>query len=188
MYARTGNASYMATSANKRIWVSLAYLGLLLGTCWWLYTRRQTPEEEDAIQRLPVIGRPAFTILYNKYYFDEIYRGLLIYPTVSLATFCGKFDYDWVINRIVDFFGKFTMVVADGTGVFDKTIGADTVTEEVRASPRFRSATVRVASGAGGNARASIDLSMHAPPFTAAVSHAREHALELCPCSSVSRM
>ena len=87
---------------------------------WWLYTRRQTPEEEDAIQRVPVIGRPAFTILYNKYYFDEIYRGLLIYPTVSLATFCARFDYDWVINPIVDFFGKFTMVVADGIGVFDK--------------------------------------------------------------------
>ncbi len=87
---------------------------------WWLYTRRQTPEEEDAIQRFPVIGRPAFTILYNKYYFDEIYRGLFIYPTVSLANFCAKFDYDWVINPIVDFVGKFTMVVADGSGVFDK--------------------------------------------------------------------
>jgi NADH-quinone oxidoreductase subunit L len=87
---------------------------------WWLYTRRQTPEEEDAIQRFPVIGRPAFTILYNKYYFDEIYRGLFIYPTVSLANFCAKFDYDWVINPIVDFVGKFTMVVADGTGVFDQ--------------------------------------------------------------------
>jgi NADH:ubiquinone oxidoreductase subunit 5 (subunit L)/multisubunit Na+/H+ antiporter MnhA subunit len=69
---------------------------------------------------VPVIGRPVFTILYNKYYFDEIYRGLLIYPTVSLATFCAKFDYDWVINPIVDFFGKFTMVVADGVGVFDE--------------------------------------------------------------------
>ena len=58
--------------------------------------------------------------MYNKYYFDEIYRGLFIYPTVSLANFCAKFDYDWVINPIVDFVGKFTMMVADGTGVFDQ--------------------------------------------------------------------
>jgi NADH-quinone oxidoreductase subunit L len=88
---------------------------------WWLYARRESAEAEDPIQRLPVIGRPIFTLLYNKYYFDEIYRGLFIYPTVSLATLCAKFDYDWVINRIVDFVGKLTYVVADISGVFDKT-------------------------------------------------------------------
>ena len=87
---------------------------------WWLYTRRQTPSEEDAIQRFQVIGRPFFTILYNKYYFDEIYRGLLIYPTVALASLCAKFDYEWVINRLVDLVGSLTRLVADGIGVFDQ--------------------------------------------------------------------
>jgi NADH:ubiquinone oxidoreductase subunit 5 (subunit L)/multisubunit Na+/H+ antiporter MnhA subunit len=39
---------------------------------------------------------------------------------MSLATFCARFDYDWVINRIVDFFGSFTRLVADGIAAFDE--------------------------------------------------------------------
>jgi NADH-quinone oxidoreductase subunit L len=39
---------------------------------------------------------------------------------MSLATFCARFDYDWVINRIVDFFGNFTRLVADGIAAFDE--------------------------------------------------------------------
>jgi NADH-quinone oxidoreductase subunit L len=104
---------------------SVAITSTLLGLVsfafgWWLYARRQTAEELDPIQTIPVIGQPIFTILYNKYYFDEIYQGLLIYPTVALATLCAKFDYDWVINPIVNFFGRLTSLVADGTAVFDK--------------------------------------------------------------------
>ncbi|GAB4440451.1 MAG: NADH-quinone oxidoreductase subunit L [Anaerolineae bacterium] len=86
----------------------------------WLYSRRRTAEELDPIQTIPVIGKPIFAILYNKYYFDEIYRGLLIYPTMSLATLCAKFDYDWVINPIVNFVGRFTNLLADGSAAFDK--------------------------------------------------------------------
>jgi hypothetical protein len=37
-----------------------------------------------------------------------------------VATLSAKFDYDWVINPIVDFFGKLTALVADGTGAFDR--------------------------------------------------------------------
>ncbi|HXW01148.1 MAG TPA: hypothetical protein VEC93_22240, partial [Anaerolineae bacterium] len=85
-----------------------------------LYAQRRTADALDPIQTIPVIGQPIFTILYNKYYFDEIYRGLFIYPTVALANLCAKFDYDWVINPIVDFVGRLTSVVADGTAAFDK--------------------------------------------------------------------
>jgi len=104
---------------------SVAITSTLLGLVsfafgWWLYSHRRSAEELDPIQTIPVIGQPIFTILYNKYYFDEIYRGLLIYPTVALATLCAKFDYDWVINPIVNFFGRLTSLVADGTGAFDK--------------------------------------------------------------------
>ncbi len=87
---------------------------------WWLYTRRQTTDAPDPIQTVPVVGRPIFTILANKYYFDEIYRGLFIHPTVWLAGICAKFDYQWVINPIVNFFGWFTVLVADGMAAFDQ--------------------------------------------------------------------
>ena len=113
--------AFAAVPFNWWVAISSTILGLAsFAFGWWLYTRRQTPQEEDAIQGVPVIGRPAFTILYNKYYFDEIYRGLLIYPVMSLANLSAKFDYDWVINPIVDFVGNFTRKVADGIGVFDQ--------------------------------------------------------------------
>ncbi|MBN1991218.1 MAG: NADH-quinone oxidoreductase subunit L [Anaerolineae bacterium] len=86
---------------------------------WWLYARVDDAKADDPVQRLPLIGRPVFTILYNKYYFDEIYRGLIIYPVVSLATLCGKFDYEWVINRLVDFFGYLMRFVSDLIRLFD---------------------------------------------------------------------
>jgi len=86
---------------------------------WWLYSRVDDAQADDPVQRIPAIGRPVFAIWYNKFYFDEIYRGLLIYPTVSLATYCAKFDYDWVINRIVDFFGTLQRFLADLINLFD---------------------------------------------------------------------
>ena len=86
----------------------------------WRWSRVHSAEAKDPIQLIPVIGRPIFAILYNKYYFDEIYRGLLIYPTMWLADFIGKFDYDWVINRFVNFVGSFTYTVAKGTALYDQ--------------------------------------------------------------------
>jgi NADH:ubiquinone oxidoreductase subunit 5 (subunit L)/multisubunit Na+/H+ antiporter MnhA subunit len=99
----------------------LGLASLLFG--WQLYARVSDAKAKDPIQRIPAIGRPIFAILYNKYYFDEIYRGLIIYPVVSLATLCAKFDYDWVINRIVDFFGALTRFIADDVvGPFDNIV------------------------------------------------------------------
>ncbi|RME78394.1 MAG: hypothetical protein D6784_02460, partial [Chloroflexi bacterium] len=114
--------AFKAVPFNWTVAISSTIIGLLsFAAGWWIYSRVQSADEPDPIQRIPVVGRPIFTILYNKYYFDEIYRGLLIYPTVSLANFCAKFDYDWVINRIVDFFGSFTRILSDGVAVFDQT-------------------------------------------------------------------
>jgi NADH-quinone oxidoreductase subunit L len=45
---------------------------------------------------------------------------MIIYPIMWLANFTAKFDYDWVINPIVNFFGWFTSLVADGMAVFDE--------------------------------------------------------------------
>jgi len=102
----------------------VAITSLLLGLAsfvfgWWLYARVSDAKAKDPIQTIPVVGQSIFTILYNKYYFDEIYRGLFIYPTIAIANFCGKFDYDWVINPIVNFVGGFTMKLADFMALFD---------------------------------------------------------------------
>jgi hypothetical protein len=44
---------------------------------------------------------------------------LIIYPVVSLAGLCAKFDYEWVINPIVNLFGRLTRWLADLSGLFD---------------------------------------------------------------------
>jgi len=112
---------FKAVPFNWTVAISSTIIGLASFTFgWWLYARLQSADEPDPIERIPVVGRPIFALLYNKYYFDEIYRGLLIYPVVSLATLCAKFDYDWVINPIVNFFGRITRLLADGTAAFDE--------------------------------------------------------------------
>jgi NADH-quinone oxidoreductase subunit L len=105
---------------NVLVAVSSLAIGLIFFALgWWVYSRYDDAQADDPVQRIPLIGRPSFAILYNKYYFDEIYRGLFIYPTVSLATLCAKFDYQWVINPIVDSVGYLTRWIAGLCGRFD---------------------------------------------------------------------
>ncbi len=112
---------FEAAPFNGTVAITATLISLLsFGLGWWLYARLDSAEAPDPIQRLPRVGQPLFTLLSNKYYIDEIYRGLLIYPVVSLATFWAKFDYDWVINPIVNFVGNLTRLVADGSAAFDK--------------------------------------------------------------------
>ena len=105
---------------NLPLAVILFFIGLsFFGLGWWLYARVGDARAADPVQRIPVLGRPVFALLYNKYYIDELYRGLIIYPVVSLAGLCAKFDYEWVINPIVDLFGRATRLLADLSGLFD---------------------------------------------------------------------
>ncbi len=105
---------------NWFVAISSTLLGLLsFSFGWWLYAQVDDAKALDPIQRIPVIGQPLFTVLYNKYYFDEIYRGLLIYPTMYLANFCAKFDYDWVINPMVNAVGRLTNWLAEVSAIFD---------------------------------------------------------------------
>jgi NADH-quinone oxidoreductase subunit L len=113
--------SFKAVPFEPMVAVSSTMIGFLLfllGT--WRYSRIHNSKAKDPIQLIPLIGPLLFAIWYNKYYIDEIYRGLLTYPVMWLSRFSAKFDYDWVINRIVDFVGQLTGLVADGAGVFDK--------------------------------------------------------------------
>jgi len=113
--------AFSAVPFNFTVAISSTFLGLFFFALgWWRYSRYHSPEAKDPIELWPVVGRPLFALWNNKYYIDEIYRGTLIYPTVWLANISAKFDYDWVINPIVNFVGNFTRIVADGTGEFDK--------------------------------------------------------------------
>ena len=78
--------------------------------------------DPDPLQR--ILG-PIFNLLKNKYYIDEIYQFVFIWPAVGIANFCGKFDYDWVINPIVNAVGRIGVILAEASSLVDK-IGIDT--------------------------------------------------------------
>ncbi|MDX1523264.1 MAG: proton-conducting transporter membrane subunit, partial [Anaerolineae bacterium] len=113
--------AFEAVPFNWTVAISSTVIGLfffLLGV--WRWSRIHRADAPDPVQNIPLIGRLIFAILNNKYYLDEIYRGVLIFPTMWLADISAKFDYDWVINRIVNFVGQFTNVVAEGSALYDK--------------------------------------------------------------------
>jgi len=65
--------------------------------------------------------KPIYTLLYNKYYFDEIYDFIIIKPLLAFCRFMWKFDAV-VIDGIVNFAGRFTMFQAWAWDIFDKYI------------------------------------------------------------------
>ncbi len=61
------------------------------------------------------------TFLLNKWYWDEIYQKIIIDPTLWVANVLAVFD-KLVIDGLVNFMGKFTLVLAWLHNIFDKYI------------------------------------------------------------------
>jgi NADH-quinone oxidoreductase subunit L len=79
----------------------VALLGWFFG--WLVYGRKPLTEPVDPLEK--PLG-PVYTLLKNKYYFDEIYAAIIIRPTVGLARLCARFD-SVVIDAIVNTVGRF---------------------------------------------------------------------------------
>ncbi|HEY84189.1 MAG TPA: NADH-quinone oxidoreductase subunit L [Chloroflexi bacterium] len=90
--------------------------GFFLG---WAMYRNLKAGQQDPLEKM--LG-PVFTVLKNKYYVDELYTAIFIKPTVKLATLCAKFDYDWVINPIVNTVGRIGVVSAIISAKFDEIV------------------------------------------------------------------
>ncbi len=65
--------------------------------------------------------RPIYNLLYNKYYFDELYNVVIIRPLLSFANFMWKFDAN-VIDGLVNLIAWLTVLWADVKQWFDKWI------------------------------------------------------------------
>jgi NADH-quinone oxidoreductase subunit L len=102
---------------------SLLAVGGLLGG--WAIYRHYRPGEVEPFQRW--LG-PVFTLLRNKYYVDELYRTVIIRPTVWLANLSFRFDTG-VIDYLVNLAGRITRVVADTSRVFDEKVVDATLVE-----------------------------------------------------------
>lgn len=55
--------------------------------------------------------RPIYTLLWNKWYFDELYDAIFVRPSLVLARCVAQFDKQ-VIDRFIDGCGRATVVVA----------------------------------------------------------------------------
>jgi len=65
--------------------------------------------------------RPIYTLLLNKYYFDEIYDAIIIKPLLAFCRFMWKFDAA-VIDGIVNFLGRFSLFLSWAWDAFDRYI------------------------------------------------------------------
>jgi NADH-quinone oxidoreductase subunit L len=62
-----------------------------------------------------------YKVLFNKYYFDELYHAIIINPILNLARYLFRFDLgiiDWLVNA----FGDFTVFLSDVKEWFDSHI------------------------------------------------------------------
>ena len=78
--------------------------GLAAG--WAVY--RAFSESGDRVRvdpLVPALGR-LYTVLQNKYYFDELYYSVFVKGTQRLSSWLFRFDDLWVIDPIVDGVGK----------------------------------------------------------------------------------
>ncbi|UCD93654.1 MAG: hypothetical protein JSU69_07730, partial [Candidatus Zixiibacteriota bacterium] len=78
---------------------------------------------KKAISPEAVVARfkPLHTVLYNKYYFDEIYDAIIIRPVMGFAQAMWWFDAN-IIDGLVNLTGWFTVKWADAKQLFDQYV------------------------------------------------------------------
>jgi len=83
--------------------ISLGVAGAGWLGAWLIYGRKPLTEAVDPLEK--PLG-PVYTLLKNKYYFDELYQAIIINPAIRLAQACASFDRQ-VIDGIVNAVGAF---------------------------------------------------------------------------------
>jgi NADH:ubiquinone oxidoreductase subunit 5 (subunit L)/multisubunit Na+/H+ antiporter MnhA subunit len=75
------------------------------------------------VKALPVMGA-LHNLLWNKFYFDQVYNALLVMGTRGLAVVCALFDA-WIIDGLVNLAGYLTRAIGLFTGVVLDNRGVD---------------------------------------------------------------
>jgi NADH-quinone oxidoreductase subunit L len=95
-------------------------IGVLAGTVGWFFAMLLF---KDAKSTVPATlkGRfeGAWTVVYNKYYVDELYAATVLKGSMAFARGCSWFDSN-VLDRTVLFVGTVTKVFANLDGAIDK--------------------------------------------------------------------
>jgi NADH-quinone oxidoreductase subunit L len=95
--------------------IAIAIIGILIATHMYIW-KPQAPE------KLSQKFKKVYHIVYNKYFVDEIYQGVIVEPILRFDTALARhFDYG-VIDATVDGTGYVTGVSSQHTGNFDNLI------------------------------------------------------------------
>jgi NADH-quinone oxidoreductase subunit L len=95
-------------------------IGVAAALVGWLGARALYKDGKSEVPaRLLAQWKGAWTVVYNKYYVDELYAFLVLKPSVKLAQAASWFDGN-IIDRLVLLAGSVTKVVANIDGAIDK--------------------------------------------------------------------
>jgi len=122
--------------------------GLLVG--WLVYRKAQLAHRaqyvtsvEEYVDPLARPLGPIYTVLKNKYYFDELYGAIFVKGAQRLANWLYRFDDIWVIDPIVDGVGKLGRKLSEIGEWFDTHI-VDAAVNGVGAVTGWFGSAVRV--------------------------------------------
>jgi NADH-quinone oxidoreductase subunit L len=95
-------------------------IGVLAGTVGWFFAMILF---KDGRSTFPAAAKERFlgvwTVVYNKYYVDELYARVVLKPAAAFARACSWFDAN-VIDRLVLLVGAITRAFANLDGAIDK--------------------------------------------------------------------
>jgi NADH-quinone oxidoreductase subunit L len=101
----------------------LAVGGLGLG--WFVYGRKpleagQKDPLQNGLEKIRLGW--LYKAMQNRFYFDELYNVIFVKPSIKLADIFYNFDYNWVINPIVNMFGTVTRGISNIFNTFDEKV------------------------------------------------------------------
>jgi NADH-quinone oxidoreductase subunit L len=107
---------------EKPHWMEFAFqgIGVLAGAVGWFFAMLLF---KDGKSTVPASLKDRFegvwTVVYNKYYVDELYARILLKPSAAFARACSWFD-SAVLDRLVLLTGSVTKAFANLDGAIDK--------------------------------------------------------------------
>ncbi len=113
--------AYHGEPHHAEVHISVMLISTLVALCgiglaYLMYIKRAISP-----QALGAKFKGLYTVLYNKWYFDEIYDAVIINPVLRLTDWLWKFDggvIDWIVNA----FGHVTIWLSDVKHWFDQHI------------------------------------------------------------------
>lgn len=94
--------------------ISVAVLGIIVG---FIVYGTNWVSKTAAIRNL----KPLYVLLKHKYYFDELYNGVVVKGTVGISRLVGWFD-KWIVDGLVNFVGWSTGQLSRLTRTFDTIV------------------------------------------------------------------